>query len=186
MDINKLKKVIQMVIPTARSALNYAVLTTDSGTPLTDEMVDLEANRLMKNWISIPEDIHPINQEFEENGDLWKKLLYADYVPPDSNIPTDLLQQVLNACKQKVHNPAATNELHDAIQQPFSFEEFNGARISLQKTKVMDHLVSPTTKLKAGVMQLREQSQFWQDRLMTFLLKINGVNDLSKMAYIFI
>jgi hypothetical protein len=52
MDINKLKKVIQMVIPTARSALNFAALTTENGAPLKDEMFDREANKVMKTWMS--------------------------------------------------------------------------------------------------------------------------------------
>ncbi len=98
-----------MVIPTARSALDFAALNTDRGVLLTDEMVDQEANKVMKDWMSIPNDTHPISQEFEENPELWKKLLHGHYVPPESNIPIDLLQQVMNACALKVQNPTVTH-----------------------------------------------------------------------------
>ncbi len=70
-----------MVIPTARSALDFAALTTDRGVLLTDELVDLEANKVMKEWMSVPNDTHPISQEFEENPEFWNKLLHDNYVP---------------------------------------------------------------------------------------------------------
>ena len=135
MDINKLKKVIQMVIPTARSALDFAALKTEDGEPLQDAMIDREANKVMKTWMSIPGDIHPISREFEDNPEKWMQLLYGTYNPPDSNIPKDLLQQVMKACTQKVHKTEVTNELHDAMHQPFTFEEFNKARLNLTKDK---------------------------------------------------
>jgi hypothetical protein len=195
MDINTLKKVIQMVISTARSALDFAALTTENGDTLKDDMVDREANKVMKTWMSVPGDKHPIAREFEDNPEKWKQLLYGTYSPIESNIPNDLLQQVMKACEQKELKPGVAEELHDAMQQTFTFEEFNKARLKLTKDKspgpsgvTNNQMKSWNEKTARAVHDLsnimwRHHSvpQFWQDRLMTLLPKINGVNDLSKV-----
>lgn len=53
-SINKLKKVIQMIIPTERSAFEYAAISLNDGTPITDKLADLEANRVMQKWMETP------------------------------------------------------------------------------------------------------------------------------------
>jgi hypothetical protein len=60
-------------------------------------MVDREANKVMKSWMSVPGDIHPIAREYEVNPEKWKQLLHRTYTPPESNIPNELLQQVMSA-----------------------------------------------------------------------------------------
>jgi hypothetical protein len=185
MEINKLKKVIQMVIPTARSALDYAALTTENGVPLTDEMVDREANRVMKTWMATPNDTHPISQEFDEDPDLWKRLLDGTYTPPASNIPIDTLQQVINACKLKTQNPNMSGELHNAMNQEFTFEEFNRARQKLTKDKSPGPSGLTTTQRYSYSFRLRESqlrevetqvSLFLDKRTRRFLKLENGFN----------
>ena len=66
-SINKLKKVIQMIIPTERSALDYAAIGGNDGETMTMKMADIAANRTMQKWMEVPENIHYIAQEFEED-----------------------------------------------------------------------------------------------------------------------
>jgi hypothetical protein len=101
----------------------------------------------------------------------------------------------MNACALKVQNPTATSELHTAMQQPFTFEEFNRARHKLTKDKSSDPSGVTNNQMKwwndttartvyelSNIMWKHHSvPQFWQDRLMTLLRKINGVNDLSKI-----
>ncbi len=64
MSINKLKKVVQMIIPKDRAALDYASIGGIDGEPVTMEMADMEANRVMKKWMAIPSEMHYISQDF--------------------------------------------------------------------------------------------------------------------------
>ena len=74
-SINKLKKVIQKIIPTERSSLDFAAIGLEKGSSMSDQTADLEANRVMKDWMKIPTDLHYISQEFEHDPDKWKTLL---------------------------------------------------------------------------------------------------------------
>lgn len=58
MSINKLKKVIQMIIPTERAAFNFAAIKVDGNQIINDKLADLEANRIMQNWIEVPKNLH--------------------------------------------------------------------------------------------------------------------------------
>jgi hypothetical protein len=52
---NKLRKVIQMVLPKPRSSLNFADLKDKHGNRMTDQIkVDIEDNLTMKHWMGVP------------------------------------------------------------------------------------------------------------------------------------
>lgn len=76
-----------MIIPTERSAFEYAAISLNDGTPITDKLADLEANRVMQKWMKTPSSQHYISQEFEDNPNKWKLLLNGTYRPTLSRIP---------------------------------------------------------------------------------------------------
>ncbi len=70
------------------------------GTSMTMKMADQETNRVMKNWMEIPEDLHYISQEFENDKYKWKtlKVLYSMY-NVHSDIPAQVMRPVIEAFK---------------------------------------------------------------------------------------
>ncbi len=58
--VNKLRKVIQMVLPKPRSSLNFADLKDKDGNHMTDQIrVNLAASSTMKEWMGVPPTLHP-------------------------------------------------------------------------------------------------------------------------------
>jgi hypothetical protein len=134
-SINKLKKVIQMIIPTERSALDYAAIGQSNGTQMTDKLADIEANRVMQKWMETPDELHYISQEFEYDQNKWKTLLNGTYRPPDSAIPGKVLQPTIDAFRMKNIDERVKNELSTAMHKEFTFQEFNNARRRMTKDK---------------------------------------------------
>ncbi len=62
MEINKLKKVIQMIIPKTRSALDFAAINSKDGSIMTAEHANIEANKLMEQWMSVPDLLPKISR----------------------------------------------------------------------------------------------------------------------------
>jgi hypothetical protein len=193
-SINKLKKVIQMIIPMERSALDYAAIGLN-GTPITSQMADLEANRVMQKWMETPNELHYISQEFEYEQDKWKTLLKGIYKPPDSAIPREVLNPVIEAFRMKSISEQTKNELSMAMHKEFTFSEFNNARKRMAKDKSpgpsgvtnnqmkswSDYTAKAIFDLSSIMWRHHSVPQFWQDRLMTLLPKVAGETDLSKI-----
>jgi hypothetical protein len=119
-SINKLKKVIQMIIPTERSAFDYAAVHVLDGKPVNLQMADLEASRIMKNWMEVPKELHYIAQEFEDNSEKWKKLLNGTYQPPDSEVPNKVMKTVIDGFKMKAVSDQTKNDLASAMHLEYA------------------------------------------------------------------
>jgi hypothetical protein len=186
--INKLKKVIQMIIPSERSALDYAAINGEDGRPITLQMADMEANRTMKNWMEVPKDLHYISQELEDDKEKWKLLLQGKYRPPDSTVPKDIMAPVIEAFRAKEITAAqqTKKDLEVAMHQAFTYQEFNTARKNITKNKspgssgvTNNQIKSWSEKTTRAIYELssimwkhHSVPQFWQDRLMTLLPKV--------------
>ncbi len=180
-----------MIILSERTALDYAATNGSDGKSLTMKMADLEANRVMKNWMAVPEDIHYLAQELENDKDKWKSLLHGTYKIPESEVPVHIMKPVIEAFKSE----RTKNDLSNAIHKEFSFIEFNNARKKLAKDKspgpsgvTNNQMRSWNEKITRAIYDLASimwkyhaVPQFWQDRLMTLLPKTTEVNDLAKV-----
>ncbi len=124
-----------MIIPSDREALDYAAIGGKDGTPITMQLADMEANRVMKDWMKIPENLHEISQEFENNSEKLKQLLQGAYKVQQSEIPTDIMDPVIKAFRVKTINQKTKTDLSMAMHDDFTFEEFNRARKNVTKYK---------------------------------------------------
>jgi hypothetical protein len=120
MEVNKLKKVIQMIIPKARSALDFAAIDTKDGTIMTPAKANSEANKIMEQLMSVPDNLPKISSEFEINDKLWIELLNGTYEIDESPVPNEIMQSVVDASKIKVIDQSVQSQLHIAMHQEFT------------------------------------------------------------------
>ena len=120
-----------MIIPKARSALDFAAIHKD-GTIMTPAKANSEANKIMEQWMSVPDNLPKISSEFETNDKLWIELLNGTYEIDESPVPNQIMQSVGDACKIKVIDQSVQSQLHIAMHLEFTF---NTGRKKLKKDK---------------------------------------------------
>jgi hypothetical protein len=146
--------------------------------------------------MSVSSGLNPLAAHMEQQPDAWQSFLLGTFVPLSNPIPAPIQRAIASAARAQGIPPSVSQELHEAMRTPFSFQEFEHCRRHLASGKSPGPSGLTTTQVKhwgpetaAIVFELSQiimwrhhhVPQWWQDRLMTFLPKEPGHHDLAKI-----
>jgi hypothetical protein len=131
----KLGRLIRSLLPKSSDPLNFNMLLDSDGTPFrSDAKTDKAAAAIMKDWMGVPDSLHPIASSLEADQHLWHKLLDGT-MPLSQDLPGDIQTKIIAACRKRQISDAISAELHTAMHAPFTYAEFNHCRKALTPGK---------------------------------------------------
>lgn len=132
----KLSRLIRSLLPTSSEPLNFNMLLGSDGAHFrTESKTDRAAAYTMKDWMAIPASLHPVALSLEDDPQLWLRLPLDGTMPLSPDLPHDIQQSIIQACGKRHIPDAVAAELHQAMQFPFTYKEFNHCRKSLAPGK---------------------------------------------------
>ena len=134
----KLGRLIRSLLPTSSEPLNFNMLLGSDGAHFrTEAKTDKAAAHTMKDWMAIPDSLHPLALSFEDDPQLWRRLLDGT-MPLSPDLPHDIQQSIIQACGKRHIADAVAAELHQAMHSLFTYTKNSTTGSLLSQERAQD------------------------------------------------